>query len=53
MGFWTKSLRIFKCLCANGTQSVRRIALQTGFSKSSVHRLTQAMERRDANPESW
>jgi len=53
MGFWTKSLRIFKCLCANGTQSVRRIALQTGFSKSSVHRLTQAMERRDAHPESW
>lgn len=53
MGFWTKSLRIFKCLCENGTQSVRRIALQTGFAKSSVHRLKQAMERRAAHPESW
>ena len=40
MGFWAKSLRIFKCLCDNGKQSVRRIAQQTGFSKSSVHRLT-------------
>ena len=48
-----KSLRIFKCLCENGKQSVRRIAVQTGFSKSSVHRLKQAMERRDAHPESW
>jgi hypothetical protein len=53
MGFWTKSLRIFKCLCENSKQSVRRIALQTGFAKSSVHRLKQAMERRDAHPESW
>src|SRR4029453_4633842 len=31
----------------------RRIAQQTGLSKSSVHRLTQAMERRDSHPESW
>ena len=53
MGFWDKSLRIFKCLCEHGTQSVRRIAQQTGLSKSSVHRLTQAMERRDVHPESW
>src|SRR5881628_818918 len=53
MGFWDKSLRIFKCLCDNGTQGVRRIAQQTGLSKSSVHRLTQAMERRDIHPESW
>jgi len=29
------------------------MAQQTGFSKSSVHRLTQAMERRDVHPESW
>ena len=29
------------------------IAQQTGLSKSSVHRLTQAMERRDCHPESW
>jgi hypothetical protein len=53
MGFWDKSLRIFNCLCANTTQSVRRIAQQTGLSKSSVHRLTQAIERRNRHPESW
>jgi hypothetical protein len=53
MRFWTKSLQMFNCLCDNGTQSVRRIAQKTGFSKSSVHRLTQAMERRDVHPESW
>jgi Family of unknown function (DUF6399)/IclR helix-turn-helix domain len=53
MGFWDKSLRIFKCLCAHGTQGIRRIAQQTGLSKSSVHRLTQAMERRGGHPESW
>jgi IclR helix-turn-helix domain len=53
MGFWEKSLRIFKCLCDHGRQGVRRIAQQTGLSKSSVHRLTQAMQRRDVHPESW
>jgi hypothetical protein len=53
MGFWDKSLQIFKCLCNHGRQGVRRMAQQTGLSKSSVHRLTQAMERRNAYPESW
>jgi hypothetical protein len=53
MGFWAKSLRIFKCLCEHGRQGVRRIAQQTGLSKSSMQRLTQAMERRDVHPESW
>src|SRR5712664_3293710 len=53
MGFWAKSLRIFNGLCENGTHSVRRIAQKTGLSKSSVHRLTQAMERRGRHPESW
>jgi hypothetical protein len=53
MGFWEKSHRIFKCLCDHGRQGVRRIAQQTGLSKSSVHRLTQARERRDIHPESW
>src|SRR6266851_2948989 len=53
MGFWAKSLRIFNGLCENGTHSVRRIAQQTGLSKSSVHRLQQAMERRGRHPESW
>jgi len=53
MGFWDKSLRIFKSLCDNGTQGVRRIAQQTGLAKSSVYRLKQAIERRDRYPESW
>jgi len=42
-----------QCLCDHGTQSVRRLAHQTGFSKSSVHRLQRAMERRGRHPESW
>src|SRR4029453_2376863 len=37
----------------NAKQSIRQVAHQTGFSKSSVHRLKQAMERRDGYPESW
>ena len=53
MGFWDKSLRIFKCLCDHGKQSVRQSPSRPGLSKSSVHRLTQAMERRDGHPESW
>jgi Family of unknown function (DUF6399)/IclR helix-turn-helix domain len=53
MGFWDKSLRIFNSLCENATQSVRQLAQQTGLSKSSVHRLQQAMERRNGHPESW
>jgi DNA-binding IclR family transcriptional regulator len=53
MGFWDKSLRIFKCLCDNATPSVRQLAQQTGLSKSSVHRLRQSMERRNSHPESW
>jgi hypothetical protein len=53
MGFWTKSLRIFKSLCENATQSIRQLARETGISKSSVHRLKQAIERRDRSPESW
>lgn len=53
MGFWDKSLLIFKCLCDHGRQGVRRLAQQTGLSKSSVHRLQHAMERRNSHPESW
>ena len=53
MGFWAKSLQIFNLLCGNDKQSVRDIAQKTGFSKSSVHRLEQSMERRDCHPESW
>jgi len=53
MGFWTKSFLIFKSLCDNAKQSIRQLARETGISKSSVHRLTQAIERRDRYPESW
>src|SRR4029450_850641 len=53
MGFWAKSVRIFKCLCEHGKQSVRRLAQQTGLSKSSVHRLQQAMGRRGGHRGSW
>ena len=53
MGFWAKSLRIFNSFCDNAKQSIRHVARQTGLSKSSVHRLKQAMERRDCHPESW
>jgi uncharacterized protein DUF6399 len=53
MGFWAKSRGICKCLCDHGKQSVRRIAQQTGFSKSSVHRLKRAMARRGDHAESW
>jgi len=51
MGFWDKSLRICKYLCDYGQQSMRQLAHQTGFSKSSVHRLRQALERRSGSPE--
>ena len=53
MKFWAKSLRIVNAFCDNAKQSIRHVAHQTGFSKSSVHRLKQAMERRDRHPESW
>jgi hypothetical protein len=53
MGFWAKSLLIFHALCDNATQSIRHVAHQTGLSKSSVHRLKHAMERRGHHPESW
>jgi Family of unknown function (DUF6399)/IclR helix-turn-helix domain len=52
MEFWDRSLRIVKCLCDHGKQSVRRVAHQTGLSKSSVHRLQRAMTRRGRHPES-
>jgi len=53
MRFWDKSRQIFTCLCDHGRQGVRRMAQQTGLSKSRVPRLTQAMERRGGPPESW
>jgi DNA-binding MurR/RpiR family transcriptional regulator len=51
MGFWDRSLLICKYLCDYGHQSVRHLAQQIGISKSSVHRLRQARERRSGFPE--
>jgi len=52
-GLWAKSRVIFTSLGGNATQSIRQLAHQSGFAKSRVHRLKQAMERRDRSPESW
>jgi hypothetical protein len=53
MGFWAKSLLVFNCFYRDAKQSIRDVARQTGLSKSSVHRLKQAILRRDHHPESW
>src|SRR5262249_23696805 len=53
MGFWAKSRLIFNFFHAHATASIRHIAVETGLSKSSLHRLRQALERRDIHPESW
>jgi hypothetical protein len=52
MRFWDNSLRLVKCLCDHGKQSIRQLAHQTGISKSSVHRLRHAMACRGNAPES-
>jgi IclR helix-turn-helix domain len=52
MGLWTKSVLIFNAIREHGQQSIRRLAEQTGLSKSSVHRHLQAINRRDRYPES-
>src|SRR6266852_7139616 len=53
MGFWQRSRLIFNSFRDNANASIRQVARQTGLSKSSVHRLQQAMERRNGHPESW
>src|SRR5918995_4098255 len=53
MAFWTKSHLIFNAFRDNAKASIRQVARQTGLSKSSVHRLGQAMARRNQRPESW
>jgi DNA-binding IclR family transcriptional regulator len=35
---WAKSVRIFNAIREHGPPSIRRLAEQTGLSKSSVHR---------------
>ena len=52
MGLWAKSILIFNAIREHGKQSIRRLAEQTGLSKSSVHRHLQAINRRDCYPES-
>jgi hypothetical protein len=52
MGFWQRSRLIFHSFRNNANASIRQVARQTGLSKSSVHRLAQAMERRKCHPES-
>jgi hypothetical protein len=47
MGFWVKSVVIFNSIHEYGKQSIRRLAAQTGLSKSSVHRHLQAIDCRD------
>ena len=53
MRLWTKSRLIFNAFRDNAKASVRQVAVQTGLSKSSVHRLGQAIARRDRHPASW
>ncbi len=53
MGFWMKGRLIFNSFRDNAKASIRQVARQTGLSKSSVHRLSQAMERRNGDPASW
>jgi hypothetical protein len=53
MGFWTKSRLIFNSFRDNAKASIRQVARQIGLSKSRVHRLGQAMARRNQHPESW
>ena len=53
MGYWTKSRLIFNSFRDHAKASIRQVARQTGLSKSSVHRLGQAMAGRDRHPESW
>ena len=48
-----KSRLIFNFFHDHAKASIRQIALETGLTKSSVHRLQQARERRDIHPESW
>ena len=53
MGFWDKSLRIFKCLCDNGQQSVRHIAQQTGCPKAVCIVSRRPWSAGTVHPESW
>ncbi len=53
MGFWQRSRLLFTSFRDNANASIRQVARHTGLSQSRVHRLGQAMERRNGHPESW
>src|SRR3989442_32155 len=53
MGFWQRSRLLFTSFRDNANASIRQVARHTGLSQSSVHRLGQAMERRNGHPEAW
>jgi hypothetical protein len=53
MRFWAKSRVIFNAFRDNAKASLRQVAVPTGGSKRSVHRLGQARARRNCPPESW
>ena len=47
-----RSQKVAACVEANVRQTLRKIAVTTGISKSSVHRHQQAIKRRNQYPES-
>ena len=47
-----RSQKVAACVEANVRQTLRKIAVTTGISKSSVHRHRQAIKRRNQYPES-
>src|SRR6266581_4709543 len=53
MGFWQRSRLLCNSFRDNANASIRQVARHTGLSQSRVHRLGQAMERRNGHPESW
>ena len=52
MGLRAKCTKIFTFFQKNNESSIRKAAIETGTSKSSVHRHKKAIERRNQHPES-
>jgi hypothetical protein len=50
MRLWTKSRLIFNAFRDNAKASIRHVAVQTGLSKSSVHRLGRRERAESAPP---
>jgi DeoR/GlpR family transcriptional regulator of sugar metabolism len=53
MSYWQKIQQITSKIKEIGSNSIRKLAEATGFSKSSIHRHLKARERRDQYPESY